>query len=162
MDDSPTCYCVPVGIECPIHSCIYCGGAILRPQTDHVWPRSAGGTDEPWNVKFSCGACNASKGSLNVARWIARTIVSPSPDERQRNIGRRLVQGRIDDRLGPWRAEFEIGSGDDPEDHTVLFRSLVDAVRSEAYLEFEAVQHKADQIELRARALFGPTVWGGR
>lgn len=49
--------------------CSYCG----RPadMTDHVIPRSRGGTDDPSNLVPSCGPCNSSKRDQTLDEWIA-------------------------------------------------------------------------------------------
>jgi 5-methylcytosine-specific restriction enzyme A len=42
------------------HTCQVCGERAT--QVDHIVPRSKGGTDNPANLRASCGWCNRSKG----------------------------------------------------------------------------------------------------
>ena len=48
--------------------CAYCGDAKAeRYETDHIVPRSRGGTDRASNLVVSCHECNVRKGNLDVA-----------------------------------------------------------------------------------------------
>jgi 5-methylcytosine-specific restriction endonuclease McrA len=54
-------------------TCRYCGHQPERDEhlhIDHVRPRSAGGTDAPWNLVTACQWCNCSKGAW-VPGWLA-------------------------------------------------------------------------------------------
>jgi 5-methylcytosine-specific restriction endonuclease McrA len=42
------------------HTCQACG--MDGNSVDHIVPRSAGGTDEDWNLQTLCTSCNSSKG----------------------------------------------------------------------------------------------------
>ncbi len=57
----------PLGM--PVEVCFYCGAA--TEDSDHVKPRSLGGTDEG-NVLLACGSCNRSKGRTSLVWWAER------------------------------------------------------------------------------------------
>lgn len=46
--------------------CPYCLGEfpLKKGTIDHLIPKSRGGTDEPYNLVWSCSRCNGDKGSL--------------------------------------------------------------------------------------------------
>ena len=51
--------------------CAYCGDAKAeRYETDHIVPRSRGGTDRASNLVVSCHECNVRKGNLDVAEFL--------------------------------------------------------------------------------------------
>lgn len=45
------------------NTCVYCGRRLAVMTTDHVIPKSAGGTDSWENLACACPECNAEKGS---------------------------------------------------------------------------------------------------
>jgi 5-methylcytosine-specific restriction endonuclease McrA len=60
-------------------TCQYCGhspeyeelaGTYPGLHVDHVRPRSAGGTDVPWNLVTACERCNLTKGP-KIPHWLA-------------------------------------------------------------------------------------------
>lgn len=52
--------------------CAYCGVHLTTEfDVDHVFPMSRGGMNTVENIAVSCHGCNASKGSLTVAEWVA-------------------------------------------------------------------------------------------
>lgn len=64
-------------------SCSYCGVALIESKVannaatvDHLVPRSAGGTDDVYNLVACCRVCNAKKGVKQVIRplWLHRDV----------------------------------------------------------------------------------------
>jgi hypothetical protein len=49
-------------------TCVYCGGEAL--QTDHIIPKSRGGTNDRDNKTPSCIGCNATKGTETPNEWL--------------------------------------------------------------------------------------------
>ena len=49
--------------------CVFCK-ATNNLQTDHLIPRSRGGSDEADNLVLSCQACNASRGDQGIFQWL--------------------------------------------------------------------------------------------
>jgi 5-methylcytosine-specific restriction endonuclease McrA len=66
------------------HTCQACG--MDGNSVDHIVPRSAGGTDEDWNLQTLCTSCNSAKGG----RFFSSTptpltlpgLISPLNDSR--------------------------------------------------------------------------------
>ena len=54
--------------------CRYCGGE--ADGTDHVIPRSKGGSDEPRNLVAVCRQCNSSKGDNRLAPDLEETVLA--------------------------------------------------------------------------------------
>jgi len=53
-------------------SCSACG-VLLTPtnySTDHIWPKSRGGTNNPENLWDMCRTCNSSKGQRTMREWL--------------------------------------------------------------------------------------------
>jgi hypothetical protein len=49
--------------------CVFCGTA-TDLETDHLIPRSRGGTDSGDNVVLACKRCNASRGNKGIFEWL--------------------------------------------------------------------------------------------
>lgn len=76
--------------------CVYCGSR-RRLTLDHVKPRAMGGTSRNGNLVTCCNACNTSKHSLSLRRWMlkrgqgrARTAMM------QRLVSKQLRRGMRD------------------------------------------------------------------
>jgi len=53
------------------NKCAYCGGASgdNKLETEHVFPKSKGGTDKVSNLVPACRKCNEDKGSKTLSQW---------------------------------------------------------------------------------------------
>lgn len=53
--------------------CVYCGHPLTveTMETDHIVPKSKGGTGEYLNKVCACGACNARKADLDIRGFLA-------------------------------------------------------------------------------------------
>jgi 5-methylcytosine-specific restriction endonuclease McrA len=60
--------------------CAYCGGRLLRKQTDHMIPLTLGGAHSMRNIVIVCPDCNARKARLSYEEWVDR--VEPQHRER--------------------------------------------------------------------------------
>ncbi len=49
--------------------CVFCAGDVGL-QTDHLIPRSRGGTDSADNIVWACAVCNASRSDMGVYAWL--------------------------------------------------------------------------------------------
>lgn len=55
-------------------TCVWCGrrfGDLVRPTTDHLVPRVKGGPSWLQNEVAACRRCNAQRGHLTPAEWLA-------------------------------------------------------------------------------------------
>lgn len=52
--------------------CAYCGGRLIRKQTDHMVPLALGGEHTLLNIVIVCPDCNARKACLSYAEWMER------------------------------------------------------------------------------------------
>lgn len=53
----------------PVRECAYCGSD-ADITTDHVMPRSRGGSDAPDNIVWACRSCNSAKGNRTPEEWL--------------------------------------------------------------------------------------------
>jgi 5-methylcytosine-specific restriction endonuclease McrA len=51
-------------------TCAYCGQKDVPLQVEHIWPKSAGGSDRVSNLTLACQPCNQRKGSQPVAEFL--------------------------------------------------------------------------------------------
>ena len=49
--------------------CVFCGGTSAL-QTDHLIPKSRGGSDTSDNVVWACRVCNSSRGDKGIFAWL--------------------------------------------------------------------------------------------
>jgi hypothetical protein len=76
-------------IEKTTELCSYCGkSAIGGLHSDHVHPRSLGGSDEDGNRVPACAQCNVSKGNKPLPLWLATRPERPV-SILDRRLGRR-------------------------------------------------------------------------
>jgi hypothetical protein len=52
--------------------CSYCGGRLIRKQTDHMVPLALGGEHSLRNIVIVCPDCNARKARLSYDEWVER------------------------------------------------------------------------------------------
>lgn len=91
------------------HTCQYCGaGPTTVPlHVDHIKPKSAGGTDDPWNLITSCRLCNQGKHDrrldlVDEAHTRLRTILTEVMDSAFSegcDYGKYLAKSEIRERL---------------------------------------------------------------
>ncbi|MGW0523033.1 HNH endonuclease [Crossiella sp. NPDC003009] len=62
--------------------CLYCGARSAH--LDHLWPLVHGGDDAAWNLSPACAACNLSKGSRSLGRWLPGRLDAVPAEHRAR------------------------------------------------------------------------------
>lgn len=67
------------------YTCQACG--LEGNSVDHIIPRSAGGTDDEWNLQCLCTKCNSAKGGrfFNTARPPLTLLGLVSPENNSRS-----------------------------------------------------------------------------
>jgi len=77
------------------HTCQYCNGvskdAIL--ESEHIHPRSKGGSNSIGNLTLSCRTCNQDKGAMTLEAW-AKTLGKTALDKVRAQGIERVTKGR--------------------------------------------------------------------
>ncbi|MFN2432194.1 MAG: HNH endonuclease [Gemmatimonadota bacterium] len=76
------------------HRCQYCGATQSKMTTDHVVPRSQGGTDSWRNLVCACAACNRRKGNHTPREAGMHLLRAPVPP---RALGSMALLGALPD-----------------------------------------------------------------
>ncbi len=71
--------------------CPYCGGALVRPNADHIYPVVRGGLSTHENMVFVCGVCNSRKSDLTLREFIEKQGLSrDSVESNLEKLGKRF------------------------------------------------------------------------
>ena len=78
------------------HSCIYCGRPLTLEtmETDHIVPRSKGGSSDYDNKVCACPCCNAMKADKDIPEFL-ETMAPKKRRSYQNRLGELFMQGKI-------------------------------------------------------------------